>query len=115
MHSANIVEEVGYPVMIIASDGDTVLDEKNVSPIKAQHSESINCISKLANSETKFTETNRLSNHSRKIPETRDSKLFMEKLSVKNCYVSDIWIVKANNCLQESLLLDFVMIQIIHF
>jgi len=45
--------------MIKASDGDTVLDEKNVSPIKAEHSESITCISKLANSETKVTETNR--------------------------------------------------------
>ena len=51
MHSANSVEEMGYPVMIKASDSDRVLDEKNVSPIKAQHSESINCISKLANSE----------------------------------------------------------------
>jgi len=59
VHSANIVEEIGYPIMIKASDGDTVLDEKNVSPIKAEHSESITCISKLANSETKVTETNR--------------------------------------------------------
>jgi hypothetical protein len=41
-----------YPVVIKASDGDTVLDGKNVSPIKlgrqkeqslTQHSESINC------------------------------------------------------------------------
>ena len=45
--------------MIKASDSDTILDEKNVSPIKAEHSESINFFSKLANSETKFTETNR--------------------------------------------------------
>jgi len=45
--------------MIKASDGDTVLDEKNASPIKPEHSNSISCISKLANSETKFTETNR--------------------------------------------------------
>jgi hypothetical protein len=59
VHSANIVEEIGYPVMIKASDDDNILDEKNVSPIKAEHSESINCISKLANSETKVTETNR--------------------------------------------------------
>jgi acetyl/propionyl-CoA carboxylase alpha subunit len=36
VHSANTVEEIGYPVMIKASDGDTVLDEKTVSPIKAQ-------------------------------------------------------------------------------
>jgi len=42
--------------------------KKNVSPIKAQHSESINCISELANSETKVTERNRSSNYSRKIP-----------------------------------------------
>jgi len=55
--------------MIKSSDGDTVLDfKKNVSPIKAQHSESINCISKLANSETKVTETNRSSNRPIKIP-----------------------------------------------
>ena len=45
--------------MMKASDGYTVLDEKNVSPIRAQHSESINCISKLANSETKVTGTSR--------------------------------------------------------
>jgi len=59
VHSANIVEEIGYPIMIKESHGVTILDEKNVSPIKAEHSESINCISKLANSETKVTETNR--------------------------------------------------------
>jgi hypothetical protein len=59
VHSANIVEERGYPIMIKASDCDTILEEENVSPIKAEHSESINFISKLANSETKFTETNR--------------------------------------------------------
>jgi len=40
--SANTVEEIGYPIMMKASDGYTVLDEKNVSPIKAEHSESIN-------------------------------------------------------------------------
>ena len=78
MHSANIVEEIGYPVMINASDGDTVLDEKIVSPIKAQHSESINCISKLANSENKVTETNRSSNRSRKIPATRSNNFLWE-------------------------------------
>jgi len=39
VHSANIVEEIGYPIVIKASDGDTVLDEKNVSPLKAEHSE----------------------------------------------------------------------------
>ena len=54
VHSDNIVEEIGYPIMIKASDGDTVLDEKNVSPIKAEHSESISRILKLANSETKL-------------------------------------------------------------
>ena len=59
MHSANIVEEIGYPIMIRASGGDTALKEKNVSVINAEHSESINCISKLANCETKVTETNR--------------------------------------------------------
>jgi acetyl/propionyl-CoA carboxylase alpha subunit len=32
VHSANIVKEIGYPIMIKASDGDTVRDEKNVSP-----------------------------------------------------------------------------------
>jgi biotin carboxylase len=32
VHSANIVEEIGYPIMIKASAGDTVLDAKNVSP-----------------------------------------------------------------------------------
>ena len=46
VHSANIVEEIGYPNMIKASVGDTVLDEKIVSPIKAEHTESINCVSK---------------------------------------------------------------------
>jgi len=71
VHSANIAEETGYPIMIKASDGDTVLDGKNISPIKAQHTRSINCVSKLANSETKCTDTNRSSNHSRKIPATR--------------------------------------------
>ena len=64
--------------MIKASDGDTVLDEKNVSPIKAQHSESINCILKKANSETKFTETNRSTNYSTKIPATRSSDFLWE-------------------------------------
>jgi len=39
VHSANTVEERGYPIMIKASDGDTVLDEKNVRPLKAEHSE----------------------------------------------------------------------------
>jgi len=50
--------------MIKASDGDTVLDEKNVSPtnlgwqqeqLLAQHSDSINYTSKLPNSETIVT------------------------------------------------------------
>ena len=54
MRSANTVEEIGCPSLIRASDGDSVLDEKIVSPMKAQHSESKNCISKLANSETKL-------------------------------------------------------------
>jgi len=74
--STNIVEEIGYPITIKASDSDTVLEEKNVSPIKAQHSESINCISKLANSETKVTEINRYSNCSKKIPATRSSDFY---------------------------------------
>jgi len=66
--------------MIKASDSDTVLDEKNVSPIKAEHSESINCVSKQANSETKVTETSRSSNRSRKIPGTRSNDFFVGKL-----------------------------------
>jgi hypothetical protein len=33
VHSANFVKETGYPVMIKAHDGDTVLDEKNVNPL----------------------------------------------------------------------------------
>ena len=78
MHSANIVEEIGYPIMIKASDCDTVLDEKNVCPIRVDHSESINCISKLGNSETKFTETNRSSNRSRKIPATKPTDFLLE-------------------------------------
>jgi hypothetical protein len=53
--------------MIKASNGVTILDGKNVCPINfgwqqeqllAQHSESINCTSKLSNSETKVTEMN---------------------------------------------------------
>jgi hypothetical protein len=47
-----------------------ILDEKYVSPIKAQHSESIIYTSKLSDSETEVTETNRSSNCSRKIPAT---------------------------------------------
>jgi len=50
----------------------------------AQHFEYINCTSKLSNSETKVTETNSSSNHSRKIPATRSSDFFMGKLNVKN-------------------------------
>ena len=51
VQNVNVVTMTEYPVMIKASDGDTILDEKNVSPIKlgrkkeqslAQHSESIN-------------------------------------------------------------------------
>jgi hypothetical protein len=34
VHSADFVIEIGYPGMIKASDGDTILDEKNVNPIK---------------------------------------------------------------------------------
>jgi hypothetical protein len=64
--------------MFKASDGNTILDKKNVSPIKAQHSESINCTSKLSNSETKVTETNRSSNRSRKIPATRSNVFLWE-------------------------------------
>jgi hypothetical protein len=78
VQSVNIVEEIRYPVMIKASDGDTILDEKNVGPIKTQHSESINCTSKLSNSETKVTETNRSSNHPRKIPATRSNDFLWE-------------------------------------
>ena len=89
MHIAYIVKEIGYPIMVKASDGDTVLDEKNVSPINAEHSESINYISKLANSETKFTETNISTNYSTKIPATKNQWFFMGKLSVKNFDVSD--------------------------
>jgi len=64
--------------MIKASDGEAVLDEKNVSPINAKHSEPINCISKLANSETKVTETNKSWNCSRKIPATRSNDFLWE-------------------------------------
>ena len=32
VHSANIVEEIGYPIMIIASDGVTILHEKMSVP-----------------------------------------------------------------------------------
>jgi hypothetical protein len=34
-------EKTRYTIMIKASDGDTIPDAKNVSPIKAQHPESI--------------------------------------------------------------------------
>jgi hypothetical protein len=87
VHSVNTVKEIGYPVMIKASDGDTILDGKNVSPINlgwqqkqllAQHSESINCTSKLSNSESKVTELNRSSNRSRKIPATRSNDFLWE-------------------------------------
>jgi len=87
VHSANIVKETGYPIMIEESDRDTVLDEKNVSPINlgwqqeqllAQHSESTNCTSKLSNSDTKVTETNRSSNRLRKIPATRSNDFLWE-------------------------------------
>jgi len=52
VHNVNIVTMTEYPIVIKASDCDTILDEKNVTPIKlgrqkqqslAQHSESINC------------------------------------------------------------------------
>jgi len=76
--SANTVEEIGYPIKIKAFDGDTVLDEKNISPIKTQQSECMNYISKIANFETKVTETNRSSNCSRKIPATRSSDYLCE-------------------------------------
>ena len=69
--------------MIKASDGDTVLDEKYMSPIKTQHSESINCVSKLANSETKVTETNRFSN-CREKSQQQDPVFFYGK---NNCYI----------------------------
>jgi hypothetical protein len=78
VQSANIVEEIRYPIMIKASDGGTILDGKNVSPIQAQHSESINCTSKLFNSETKVTETNRYSDPSRKIPATISNDFLWE-------------------------------------
>jgi DnaJ-class molecular chaperone len=81
------VKEIGYSVMIKASGGDTILNLKNVSPINldgqqeellAQHSESINCTSKLSNFETKVTETNTYSNCSRKIPATRSNDFLWE-------------------------------------
>jgi len=87
VHRVNIVKEIGYPIMIKASDGDTILDEKNVGPINlgwqqeqllAQHSESINCTSKLSNFEFKVTELNRSSNRSRKIPATRSNDFLWE-------------------------------------
>jgi hypothetical protein len=64
--------------VIKASDGDTVLDEKNVSTIKlgrqkeqslAQHSESINY---------KVTKGNRFLNRSRKTPTTRSDEFLWE-------------------------------------
>jgi hypothetical protein len=57
--------------------------EKNVSPIKAEHSESINCTSKLYNSETKATKTNRSLNRSRKIPATRSNGFLRENYMLK--------------------------------
>jgi hypothetical protein len=65
--------------MIKASHGDTVLDGKNVSSITAQHSKPIHYTSKLSNSETKVTETNRSSNCSRKIP-AKDQMIFYGKI-----------------------------------
>jgi hypothetical protein len=71
VHTVNIVTTTEYPVVIKASHCDTVLNEKNVSPIKlgrqkekslAQHSESINC---------KVTKGNRFLNCTRKTPTTR--------------------------------------------
>ena len=65
-------------VTIKASDDDTVLDEKNVSPIKlgrqkeqslVQHSESISC---------KVTKGNRFLNCTRKIPATRSDDFLWE-------------------------------------
>jgi hypothetical protein len=87
LHSANFVKEIGYPGMIKTSDGDTVLDEKNVNPINlcwqqeqllAQHSECTNCTSKSSNSGPIVTATNRPSNHTRKIPATRSSDFLWE-------------------------------------
>jgi hypothetical protein len=73
--------------MIKACGGDTIPDEKNVSPINlggqqeellAQHSEFINCTSKFSNPETKVTETNTYSNCSRKSPATRSNDFLWE-------------------------------------
>jgi hypothetical protein len=33
VHGANFVKEMGYPVMIEISDGDTISHENNVNPI----------------------------------------------------------------------------------
>jgi hypothetical protein len=74
VHNVNIVEmTISYHDK--ASDGDTVLDGKNVSPIKlggqkeqsCQHSESINW---------KVTKGNRLLNHTRKTPATRSDDFY---------------------------------------
>jgi len=76
VHNVNIVTMTEYPVVIKASDGDTILDEKNVSPIKlgrqkeqslAQHSKSTNC---------KVTIGNRFLNHTRKTPATRSDDFY---------------------------------------
>ena len=78
VHNVNIVTMTEYPVMIKASDGDTVLDGINVSPVKlgrqkeqslTQHSESINC---------KVTKGNRFLNHTRKTPGTRSDDFLWE-------------------------------------
>jgi hypothetical protein len=78
VHNVNIVAMTEYPVVIKASDSDTILDEKNVSPIKldrqkerslAQHSESINC---------KVTKGNRLLNCTRKTPAKRSDDFLWE-------------------------------------
>jgi len=78
VHKVNIVTLTEYPVLIKASDGDTILDEKNVSPIKlgrqkeqslAQHSKSTNC---------KVTIGNRFLNCTRKTPATRSDDFLWE-------------------------------------
>jgi len=87
VHSANIIKEIGYPVMFKASDGDTALNKENASPtdlswqqeqLLDQQSESINCTSKGSNSEAIITETNRSSNCTRKIQATRSNNFLWE-------------------------------------
>jgi hypothetical protein len=90
VHSANFVKEIGYPGLIKASGGDTVLDENHVNPINFVVATGTvigsalciykfyNCTSKSSNSGTIVTATNRSSNRTRKILATRSNDFLWE-------------------------------------